>query len=101
MAGRRVGRGRRCGRQAVRTPFDRRHSRPRTRELMPSAAAILRFAAAGLLAAFLLMPQSFAPLFAPFTQYGAPPIYDQGNLLSLALAQLGTVCCAAVASTLV
>ena len=68
---------------------------------MPGAAAMLRLAAAGLLAAFLLMPQSFAPLFAPFTQYGAPPIYDQGNLLSLALAQLGTVCCAALASTLV
>ena len=32
--------------------------------------------------AFLLVPQSFAPLFAPLTQYGAPPIYDQGNLLS-------------------
>jgi len=47
------------------------------------------------------MPQSFAPLFAPLTQYGAPPIYDQGNLLTLALAHLGTVCCAAAASTLV
>ena len=68
---------------------------------MPSAAALLRFAALGLLAAFLWTPQSFAPLFAPLTQYGAPPIYDQGNLLTLALAQLGTVCCAAAASTVV
>ncbi len=68
---------------------------------MPSAATILRFAAFGLLAAFLLTPQSFAPLFAPLTQYGAPPIYDQGDLLMLALAQLGTVCCAAAASTIV
>jgi osmoprotectant transport system permease protein len=68
---------------------------------MAAGAALLRFAALGLLAAFLLMPQSFAPLFAPLTQYGAPPIYDQGNLLTLALAQLGTVCCAAAASTIV
>jgi len=68
---------------------------------MPGVATILRLAALGLLLAFLLMPQSFAPLFAPLTQYGAPPIYDQGNLLTLALAHLGTVCCAAAASTLV
>jgi osmoprotectant transport system permease protein len=68
---------------------------------MPGVAAILRLAALALLLAFLLMPQSFAPLFAPLTQYGAPPIYDQGNLLSLALAHVGTVCCAAAASTIV
>ena len=68
---------------------------------MPAAPALLRFAALALLVAFLLTPQSFAPLFAPLTQYGAPPIYDQGDLLTLALAQLGTVCCAAAASTLV
>jgi len=66
-----------------------------------SLANILRLTALALLIAFLLFPQSFAPVFAPFTQYGAPPIYDQGNLLSLALAQLGTVCVAAAASTLV
>jgi osmoprotectant transport system permease protein len=63
--------------------------------------ALLRLAALGLLAAFLATPHSFAPLFAPLTQYGAPPIYDQGDLLSLALAHLGTVCCAAAASTVV
>jgi osmoprotectant transport system permease protein len=62
---------------------------------------VLRLAALVLLVAFLVAPQSFAPLFAPLTQYGAPPIYDQGNLLSLALAQLGTVCLAASASTVV
>jgi len=49
----------------------------------------------------LLTPQSFAPLFAPLTQHGAPAIYDQGNLLTLALAQLGTVLLAAAASTVV
>ena len=68
---------------------------------MPGVATILRLGALGLLLAFLLMPQSFAPLFAPLTQYGAPPLYDQGNLLTLALAHLGTVCCAAAASTIV
>jgi osmoprotectant transport system permease protein len=62
---------------------------------------VLRLLALVLLVAFLVVPQSFAPLFAPLTQYGAPPIYDQGNLLSLALAQLGTVCLAASASTVV
>jgi osmoprotectant transport system permease protein len=66
-----------------------------------SFASVLRFAALGLLIAFLIFPQRFAPLFAPLTQYGAPPIYDQGNLLVLALAQLGTVCAAAAASTAV
>jgi osmoprotectant transport system permease protein len=65
------------------------------------AATLLRFAALALLVGFLLAPQAFAPLFAPLTQYGAPPIYDQGNLLKLALAHLGTVCAAAAASTLV
>jgi osmoprotectant transport system permease protein len=66
-----------------------------------SLANILRLSALTLLVVFLLFPQSFAPLFAPLTQYGAPAIYDQGNLLSLALAQLGTVCVATAASTLV
>jgi len=66
-----------------------------------SGANLLRLAALALLVSFLVFPQSFAPLFAPLTQYGAPPIYDQGNLLTLALAQLATVCCAAAASTLI
>jgi osmoprotectant transport system permease protein len=68
---------------------------------MPRGAALLRLAAFGLLLAFLLTPHSFAPLFEPLTQYGAPAIYDQGNLLTLALAQIGTVLCATAASTLV
>jgi osmoprotectant transport system permease protein len=66
-----------------------------------SATNLLRLAALALLVTFLVFPQRFASLFAPLTQYGAPPIYDQGNLLTLALAQLATVCCAAAASTLV
>lgn len=64
-------------------------------------ATILRVGALALLLAFLFFPQSFAPVFAPLTEYGAPPIYDQGNLLMLALAHLGTVCLAAAASTVV
>jgi osmoprotectant transport system permease protein len=68
---------------------------------MPSAASVLRISAAVLLAAFLLAPQSFAPVFAPLNHNGAPAIYDQGNLLSLALAHLGTVLLAAAASTIV
>jgi osmoprotectant transport system permease protein len=68
---------------------------------MPSGALILRISAFALLAAFLLTPQSFAPLFAHLSQHGAPAIYDQGNLLTLALAQLGTVLLAAGASTIV
>jgi osmoprotectant transport system permease protein len=68
---------------------------------MPSVASVLRVSAFILLAAFLLSPQSFAPLFAPLNQHGAPPIYDQGNLLTLALAHLGTVLLAAAASTIV
>src|ERR1700751_3637631 len=66
-----------------------------------SSANFLRLAAFALLLSFLLLPQSFAPLFTPPTHWGPPPIYDQGNLLSLALAQLATVLCAAIASTLV
>lgn len=61
----------------------------------------MRASALVLLVAFLVAPQRFAPLFAPLTQFGAPPIYDQGNLLSLALAHLGLVLLATAASSLV
>jgi osmoprotectant transport system permease protein len=64
-------------------------------------SSLLRLSALALLVAFLVVPQKFAPLFAPLTQYGAPPIYDQGDLLALALSHLATVCIAAAASTLV
>ena len=68
---------------------------------MALLAGGLRVAAFALLSAFLVFPQRFAPLFAPLTEYGAPPIYDQGSLLGLALAQLGTVFLAAASSTIV
>ena len=68
---------------------------------MKHGPLLLRGLALLLLVTFLIVPQRFAPLFAPLTQYGAPPIYDQGNLLTLTLAHLGTVCLAAAASTLI
>ena len=68
---------------------------------MPRTGSVLRVAMLAVLAAFLLAPQHFAPLFAPFAPAGAPAIYDQGNLLLLALAHLGTVCAATLASLVV
>lgn len=61
----------------------------------------VRLAVAGLLVTFLVAPHLFAPVFAPLNEYGAPAIYDQGNLLDLALAHLWTVLIAAAASTVV
>jgi len=60
-----------------------------------------RLAVLGLLIAFLVAPQAFAPVFAPLNDYGAPAIYDQGNLLQLALSHLWLVLIAAAASTVV
>ena len=60
-----------------------------------------RFAILGLLIAFLVAPQAFAPVFAPLNDYGAPAIYDQGNVLELALSHLWLVLIAAAASTVV
>jgi osmoprotectant transport system permease protein len=68
---------------------------------MRRAATLLRLSALGLLLGFLLAPGRFAPLFAPLTQPGAPPIYDQGNLAMLALAHLATVLAAGLASTVI
>ncbi len=68
---------------------------------MSRAAIVLRVAAVALLVTFLAAPQRFAAVFAPLTEYGAPPIYDQGDLLALALAHLGTVLLSAAASTIV
>jgi osmoprotectant transport system permease protein len=68
---------------------------------MRHVATILRLAALGLLLAFLLAPQRFAPLFAPLTTGGSPAIYDQGNLGMLALAHLTTVLVACLGSTVI
>jgi len=42
---------------------------------MMRPANLLRLLALGLLVSFLVVPQRFAPVFAPLTQYGAPPIF--------------------------
>ncbi|HEX6572194.1 MAG TPA: ABC transporter permease [Steroidobacteraceae bacterium] len=66
-----------------------------------SAGNVARLLLLGLLVTFLLAPQWFAPVFAPLNEFGAPAIYDQGNLLSLALWHVVTVIAAAFASALV
>ncbi len=53
------------------------------------------------LLAFLISPESFAPIFQPLTKNNAPPIYTQTSLLSLTLSHLGLVALAVVASTVV
>ncbi|MGA8093316.1 MAG: hypothetical protein WB823_03550, partial [Steroidobacteraceae bacterium] len=68
---------------------------------MRHIATLLRLAALALLLTFFLAPQRFAPLFAPLTEGGAPPIYDQGSLGMLALAHVATVLAACVASTVI
>ena len=66
-----------------------------------SAGVVARLLALAALIVFLVVPQWFAPALAPLNEFGAPPIYDQGDLLSLALWHLATVVVAAAASTLV
>lgn len=66
-----------------------------------SAGRVARLLALALLAAFLVAPQWFAPLLAPLNEFGAPAIYDQGELLPLALWHVGTVIVATLASALV
>jgi osmoprotectant transport system permease protein len=63
--------------------------------------SLLRLAAFALLVTLLVAPQRFAPLFAPLNDFGAPAIYDQGELLPLAVWHLLTVLVAAAASTVV
>ncbi|ODT05751.1 MAG: ABC transporter [Mesorhizobium sp. SCN 65-20] len=61
----------------------------------------LRLCVLALLVAFLVSPQVFEPLLKPLTQNGAPAIYNQGSLLSLALQHLRTVAIATVAAIVV
>lgn len=53
-----------------------------------------------LTAAFLAVPQAFAPILAPFAPEGGPVIYDRASLLGLTLAHLGLVALALVPSAL-
>ncbi|RYE84277.1 MAG: ABC transporter permease [Hyphomicrobiales bacterium] len=66
-----------------------------------SIGTLIRLAVLALLVAFLVTPQSFAFVFAPLTQYGAPPIYNQGNLLDITLNHLWITLIATLASTVI
>lgn len=66
-----------------------------------SAGTIIRLAVLALLVTFLVTPQSFAWAFAPLTQYGAPPIYNQGNLLDITINHLWITLLATLASTVI
>lgn len=68
---------------------------------MNRSALGARLAVLGLLLAFLVAPEAFAPVFAPLNDYGAPAIYDQGDMLELALSHLWLVLLATAASTVV
>jgi osmoprotectant transport system permease protein len=61
----------------------------------------IRLAVLVLLIAFVVVPQTFAPVFQPLTENGAPPIYNQGSLLILTLLHLRTVAIATVAAAIV
>ena len=58
--------------------------------------SIARVLAIALLAALLLAPEAFAPVFSPFTENGAPPVYNQGSLLGLTIAHLELVAIASL-----
>lgn len=62
---------------------------------------VLRLAVLVLLIAFLVTPQTFAPVFAPLTRYGAPSIYNQGSLVDITLNHLWITFLATLASTVV
>ena len=66
-----------------------------------SLGTIIRLAVLALLVTFLVTPQTFAPVFVPLTKFGAPPIYNQGNLLELTLNHLLITAIATLASTVI
>lgn len=66
-----------------------------------SPGILVRLAVLALLIAFLVTPQSFAWAFAPLTQFGAPPIYNQGNLIDITLNHLWITLLATLASTII
>ncbi|MDB6176278.1 ABC transporter permease [Paracoccus sp. Z330] len=66
-----------------------------------SMAILIRLAMLALLAVFLVQPEVFAPFFALFTTRGAPPIYVQSDLLSLALNHMAIVVTAVLGATVI
>lgn len=63
-------------------------------------AMLTRLALLALLVTFIVTPETFAPVFAPFTQNNAPAIYTQSSILSLTLSHLALVGLATLAATL-
>jgi len=63
-------------------------------------AMLIRLALLALLVAVIVTPETFAPVFAPFTQNNAPAIYTQTSILSLTLSHLALVGLATLAATL-
>lgn len=61
---------------------------------------VIRLAVLVLLIAFIVTPQSFAPLFSPLVRPGAQAIYTQTTILSLTLAHLSIVGIATLFATL-
>ncbi|WP_448430910.1 ABC transporter permease [Martelella sp. FOR1707] len=61
---------------------------------------LIRLALLALLVTFIVTPETFAPVFAPFTQNNAPAIYTQSSILSLTLSHLALVGLATLAATL-
>ncbi|TPW30706.1 ABC transporter permease [Pararhizobium mangrovi] len=61
----------------------------------------IRLAVLVLLIVFITEPNVFAPVFKPLTENNAPPIYNQGSLLTLTLLHLRVVLTATVAATIV
>ena len=64
-------------------------------------SAIIRLIVLVLLVAFIVTPQTFAPLFEPLTRFGAPPIYTQTSILSLTLSHLTIVAIATALATII
>lgn len=66
-----------------------------------SIGLVVRLLVFAVLLAFLISPDSFAPVFAVLTKNGQPPIYNQGSLLDLTLNHLAIVLAATTAATVI
>lgn len=62
---------------------------------------VIRIGLLLLLVAFLVTPQSFAPVFEPLTRFGAPAIYNQGSLLAITFSHLWITLLATLAATVI
>lgn len=62
---------------------------------------VLRLLALAVLVAFLVSPQTFAPVFKPLTRNNAPAIYTQNDLLTLTIVHLRIVFVATFGAALV